>query len=1072
MPLRGVMRVLLLAFSCLVRPQRLEQISCPHDGGGAPVPCICCGIADCKHANVFPALCEVRRCCAAVVSEAADTQCCSAPYKGGGLMAGDGLHDSSTLVNVNEDGSVVVSLQYPPPSPARPPAPPSLPPAPSTQLFVRTTACGASLLYASAVDASKSQARSGAMALYVRMLPEPLDDSESWPSVYALPLAPPTVAPDVTATINVGASGELLVNGNRVYQARDDVEGADPGARATGHGAAPLPLSRETWQLVRPDGSLTSSLGTCPPEPPSLPPPSPLPHAPPPPLGPPGRVPSPPSPPSPSPPLPPSPPPSPPPPSLLPSQPPATPAQPSPPPPPPPPPSPPTQPLGPCLTPDTSVSVAKGASVNASVRGNARGDDIGGTPTTLTDGIYGNQWGTSDFVEGVTAMRITLDLRAHVASLCSLRTWFEGASARHYAITTSADGVAWTAPIARTNPVPPNSATWSTAVHRWTDTAPLPRGTSARYVRLDITSALNIWGVKIFEIGLYAEGHAPPPTPPTPPPAPPAPPPHPPPPKPPPAPPPAPPSPPTPPPAPRCAYDATSMVEHVRGDLARLSSAFGANSLELVRDGVEATRWSSGPTAQLPSGGVADLAVDFGGPTALCQLSIHWERASALTYDVQTSDAAGGDAGGGDAAGGEWVTQTRIESYGADRTDLVALPVGLVARRLRLHLTRPNTPWGYSIWEMRVYGPVAPPRPPQRPPPAPPPRPPAPPPAVWGGPHCINGVGQSLSIASATLLECVDGITVQGTLYIGSHVHISTPSIRVEASGSLLVGSEASPATNVTLYLEHADCQHMEEGSAAYERCLTRGQLVSMGVTRMYGAPKTAWSWLAAQANSGARSIEVEDCAGWEVGDHLVLGPTGHRMWHGRADASEAHVASVSVGEGGSCTVGLSIALVRTHDACDDCHGVRKVAEVSNLDRSVVIDGPWYWRDRATQERELVPQLGGQGIATSQRLGGVMTMRHVRVRHCGRARVLGQYCLHLHVVGRCPACRFDGVVVTESNNKALVFHATHQSVAHDLIVYDHKGAPAAPPSPPLACRPHPASHHPAATYAVRSLAGC
>ena len=106
---------------------------------------------------------------------------------------------------------------------------------------------------------------------------------------------------------------------------------------------------------------------------------------------------------------------------------------------------------------------------------------------------------------------------------------------------------------------------------------------------------------------------------------------------------------------------------------------------------------------------------------------------------------------------------------------------------------------------------------------------------------------------------------------------------------------------------------------------------------------------------SGATAIQVEACTGWEVGDWIVLGPTGHGVWHGRDEASEATVASVAPGAA-SCTVGLAAALPRTHHACDDCHGVTKYAEVSNLNRSVEITGPWHARDAGSAVRDAVPQ--------------------------------------------------------------------------------------------------------------------
>ena len=68
-----------------------------------------------------------------------------------------------------------------------------------------------------------------------------------------------------------------------------------------------------------------------------------------------------------------------------------------------------------------------------------------------------------------------------------------------------------------------------------------------------------------------------------------------------------------------------------------------------------------------------------------------------------------------------------------------------------------------------------------------------------------------------------------------------------------------------------------------------------------------------------------------------------------------------------------------------------------------------------------------------------MTLSHVHVRNCGRLLV-GEYCLHLHLLGVCSACRFEGVVVTESANKAITIHGTHEATIQDAVVYNHKGA--------------------------------
>ena len=193
--------------------QRLVPMECSTEAEAGMV-CTCCSLETCAHRHVLPALCELRRCCRAPAEP--DPQCCLAAYVGLGRQ-GHGLHDSSTLVSVDESGNVIVSQQYPPPPPPSPPAPPSMPPAPSTQLTIHTTACGVPHPYVSAPDTSKSTAKSGSLPLYFKVLGDPPSNSMTWPTVFALPLAPPTLADGVSVLINVGDDDRLYVNGNLAF---------------------------------------------------------------------------------------------------------------------------------------------------------------------------------------------------------------------------------------------------------------------------------------------------------------------------------------------------------------------------------------------------------------------------------------------------------------------------------------------------------------------------------------------------------------------------------------------------------------------------------------------------------------------------------------------------------------------------------------------------------------------------------------------------------------------------------------------------------------------------------------
>ena len=109
-------------------------------------------------------------------------------------------------------------------------------------------------------------------------------------------------------------------------------------------------------------------------------------------------------------------------------------------------------------------------------------------------------------------------------------------------------------------------------------------------------------------------------------------------------------------------------------------------------------------------------------------------------------------------------------------------------------------------------------------------------------------------------------------------------------------------------------------------------------------------------------------------------------------------------------------------------------SEVLNLDRSILITGPdVHWYD------ETDPTKGFQGITTRQAFGALMHIENVRVEKCGRV-LLGEYCLHFHLIGDCPDCVFRGNVVTQSVNKGITVHGTHHSLVDHNVIYDHRGA--------------------------------
>ncbi|GHE60027.1 beta-N-acetylglucosaminidase [Streptomyces cellulosae] len=127
------------------------------------------------------------------------------------------------------------------------------------------------------------------------------------------------------------------------------------------------------------------------------------------------------------------------------------------------------------------------------------------------------------------------------------------------------------------------------------------------------------------------------------------------------------------------APDGTASASSVEQDLDRLAARH-------VNDGRPDTRWASGYADD------AWVQVELAEPTKLAAVTLAWESACATEYAVRTS-----------ADGATWrtVSTQRPESCG---TDVVRLPGDEAVRYVRMQGVERRTTWGYSLYELGVYG--------------------------------------------------------------------------------------------------------------------------------------------------------------------------------------------------------------------------------------------------------------------------------------------------------------------------------------------------------------------------------
>jgi beta-glucosidase len=101
-------------------------------------------------------------------------------------------------------------------------------------------------------------------------------------------------------------------------------------------------------------------------------------------------------------------------------------------------------------------------------------------------------------------------------------------------------------------------------------------------------------------------------------------------------------------------------------------------------DGDPGTRWSSA------SSDPQWLEVDLGSPQNICSLGIEWEAAYATAFSLQVSND-----------NSTWTTvYSTTDGTGGNQT----FPVSVSARYVRMYGTARGTQFGYSIFELQVYG--------------------------------------------------------------------------------------------------------------------------------------------------------------------------------------------------------------------------------------------------------------------------------------------------------------------------------------------------------------------------------
>ncbi|WP_420718665.1 discoidin domain-containing protein [Streptomyces sp. NRRL S-813] len=125
----------------------------------------------------------------------------------------------------------------------------------------------------------------------------------------------------------------------------------------------------------------------------------------------------------------------------------------------------------------------------------------------------------------------------------------------------------------------------------------------------------------------------------------------------------------------------TASASSVEQDLDRLAARY-------VNDGSTTTRWASG------YGDDEWVQVKLAAPAKVAAVTLAWEDACAAEYRIETS-----------ADGVHWTTAaTRTPTVCG--TDVIRLTGDQPVDHVRMQGVKRRTSWGYSIYEMGIYGTV------------------------------------------------------------------------------------------------------------------------------------------------------------------------------------------------------------------------------------------------------------------------------------------------------------------------------------------------------------------------------
>lgn len=301
-------------------------------------------------------------------------------------------------------------------------------------------------------------------------------------------------------------------------------------------------------------------------------------------------------------------------------------------------------------------------------------------------------------------------------------------------------------------------------------------------------------------------------------------------------------------------------------------------------------------------------------------------------------------------------------------------------------------------------------------------------PSSWPG-GAVPGAGQTVVVPAGTTMALdvspppLGGLRVDGEL-IFARRDLDLTADWIVVAGRLRIGSDEEPFTDrvrITL-----------TGSPDVEAVTGMGnRLIGVlpgGRLEIRGESRTAWTRLDATAPAGATALTLAGDVDWEVGERIVIAPSGF-------DPREAEDRAIAAISGRTVTLDRSL----DHDHFGEVQtiagqAVDQRAEVGLLSRTVTIRGPGVDDDGVVDAGSQ-----GQGGHIMILAGGEARIEGVELVHMGQTGRLARYPVHWHLLGEGSGQYLRNSAIWRTNNRCVTVHGTDHVEVADNVCYDHLG---------------------------------